>query len=117
MKTVKCFDNKSYKKCAVQDCPYASSGQLGLLKYHNFPNREKDPDRYYKWLSVCNKESLPKSAVICHKHFPSSNYSKNLSSKIIPLQPQPQPQGPNFDLVLRKVWIEFESYAWYVIEA
>ena len=115
MKTVKCFDNKSYKKCAVQDCPYASSGQLGLLKYHNFPNREKDPDRYYKWLSVCNKESLPKSAVICHKHFPSSNYSKNLSSKIIPLQPQPQ--GPNFDLVLRKVWIEFESYAWYVIEA
>lgn len=65
--------------CCVKDCYFSKSSK------HRFPNPNKDPKRFNKWLVLCgNKELLIKPAErvyshsrVCGKHFIPSDFGPN----------------------------------------
>lgn len=61
--------------CSVYGCNERHDKNSGV-SFHRFPNREKFPKLFSKWVYFCRRKAfLPtKTARICSKHFKSSNY-------------------------------------------
>lgn len=75
--------NMPYRTCSVYDC------EDKLSSRHSFPNPDKYPEVFHKWLRACgNKELLRlssqaiyKSRKVCHIHFNRGDIKSNMFLK------------------------------------
>jgi hypothetical protein len=56
------------KRCHAPGCRNKASVKEGI-SLHRYPNKEKEPERYKKWLEALNLNQPLKSHFICSAHF------------------------------------------------
>jgi hypothetical protein len=60
--------------CSASNCDSRSDKGI-KLSFHKFPDKEKNPDVYAAWLSICPIDfQCGKSSRICSKHFANCSY-------------------------------------------
>lgn len=82
---------KMPKTCCACGCGENSdknkSGGTGRVHFHRFPNREKSPERFERWVQFCGRSFKPsRHSRICSLHFTQNDLetSSRLKEKLLP---------------------------------